>query len=277
MTTAAILPGRRASSWLDRRIGGPGLACVALFVAAASVYVSAVLGVHLQPDFNLYVRGGIHLYPSPIGTAIGSLGPRVLEVVSALCSALSIALVGIIARQRRAVVASLSTFAAFAFLAGGVDSIAALLVLLGYAAASGRFRAPLLVVAALVHPAAAPFALLRLRLRWALPLACGAIAALVLTPYGGIFAGGLASLVGVGGYALLAFGLLVLPLVALLGGRCFTSWLPLALLGIAALESGAEHHLQLRYGLPAVLVAAVVWGSDVATARSLGTLWAAEQ
>lgn len=87
----------------------------------------------LEPDTGLYTQGGIGLYPSPLGRALGALGPSVFAWANVVACGLVVVLVAVLASRAGgspalAAVVALVTPLAYWTIFSGVDCIAACLV-----------------------------------------------------------------------------------------------------------------------------------------------------
>jgi hypothetical protein len=113
----------------------------------------------LIPDTSLYTQGGIGLYPSPLGRAIGLLGEPGLAAFNAAANVVLIYAIAGVARRMGGrpwvgalvfVVTPLSWWTMFA----GVDTIAAALIVGAFAWGVGMSHLRWFAGAVLVHPAA---------------------------------------------------------------------------------------------------------------------------
>lgn len=234
------------------------------WAAAASAFLTGVVGVELVPDARLYATTGLGLYPSPLGSLLGWLGGYTALVIA---QALGVGIiVGVLAYRhvRGSAVVGVVLLSPW-LIPLGVDAIAAAALLLWLLKGSGVLG----VVAAGLHLALLPIVVLvylRSRGSWLLAsvLGLGGVAVALLTPYGW------------GGFrleAVLAAGLIAgLVTVLASSGVGPTSRWPMwpvvvgtfsaALVGATAdLNEGASYTLAFfaatRYGLPLALVVAV--------------------
>jgi hypothetical protein len=157
---------------------------VVVWVVSAFASLGLTLGLHVQlvPDVDLYLGSGIALYPSPLGTAVGStLGYLGLAALHALAVGFLVVCVAHArpSRARLALAAPLLWWVAPL----GVDAIAAALVLAGVVLGwrgllllAGGFHLAALPIAAATWLRSAP-------LIGALIVGTGALG-LYLTPYG---------------------------------------------------------------------------------------------
>ena len=232
----------------------------AVLVAAHSLWTWLAHGIAIQPDFDYYTQGGLGLFPSPIGRALGSLGPHWFASMSIVASG-----VCVYAVARRA---ERPTLAAWLFAVSpatlqqlsyaGIDPIGFALLLLAFA---GIRPMSMAVLAAMTHLTLIPFALLQFarsgtRARWAGIGAVVAIAALgfLFTPYRGIVESNVGSTMLAAFVVGLAVGVLV-SLPALLVVRPSRLWLLAVVIG--ATECALVLHVQPRYLLPAAALAAI--------------------
>jgi len=171
--------------WSDPRAADAVVLAVA--VAGLSLLATAWLGVKLTPDVGLYLGSGFGLYPSPLGTALGSAG------LAAFCVAHAAAVGGLaylIARARPRPAALLLSLPVLWWVVPlGVDSIAAVLLVLDVVVISGFAW-----LALGFHFAALPLVGLlnasRSRFGWFVVLGLWVLAVLLLavTPYGSALA-----------------------------------------------------------------------------------------
>jgi hypothetical protein len=241
--------------------------------AALSLVATLGAGVVLVPDVSLYVGSGVGLYPSPLGTLVGSLAG--VEGLAALHAAATAGLVVLALRARpslRAVAVSVPVL--WWVVPLGVDVIAALLLVAGLV--YGRRWASWL--AAGFHLAALPLAIAaaaagaRRRLA-ALGLALGALG-LALTPYGAAVPGGMGSLLQAlpAAAVVLALGLAPVGLGARLPLPALAGTAAVVLYATAAhVESGEPFGLSVfaasRYALPLAVCVLVAQRSDGRTER----------
>ena len=244
-----------------------GLALVAL-LAARSAFAWLEWRERLVPDDLLYVSGGGWLYPSPLGRLIGSLdgmtGLAILNVAGAVVLGLAVyQLAERLAGNGPFALACLLLAPAGLYMdAAGVDAAAAGLFVA--AVATKGWRSPALAIAACVlHVAIVPFALLlllRATSSTAVRVTCGltglalAGGVLLLTPYRGVPRGfespALVRWTTV--TLILGVGPLAAVLIWLRPRLTPAGWFAIAVAVIAAIEAGAQGHLQIRYELPAV-------------------------
>lgn len=231
---------------------------LALLTAGRCWWTWQRFGYTMEPDFSLYTQGGLGLFPSPLGRALGALGAQPFAAASTVAAGAVVVLCALLARRL-----------------GGSASLAALLaalipatLYLGYTGIDPIGLAVLLaailwhssllgVTAALLHLSLAPFALLLLpRSTWPARFALVAfsgllVACLLLTPYSdivyGLFNPDALTAAALGGLAFLAIAAPALLLVQ--ANRLV--WLA-ATFGVA--ECVAQHHLQARYLLPAAFL-----------------------
>lgn len=258
------------------------VALVALAAAMFCAYGYFAIGLVMLPDFHLYTAGGVGLYPSPGGRLLGAAGETVFAIVSIASVAAIVALAAIAAADNgcpawwgAAAMAGSPAILWFAYagidpigvalLAGGITLARRARVLEGSSPRAGVARIAALGAvagAALVHLSLVPFALLLLpRSTWQARLALGTvamvtIAALLTTPYSGVLLGAL-SIDALQAIALAAVAAIVLSLPGALMSDAFHDplWRRAALIGVA--ECAAQHHLQVRYLLPAAAIAAM--------------------
>lgn len=249
-----------------------------VLVAAGLVTATATYGwfgqqLRMLPDFDLYTQGGLGLYPSPLGRAIGALGPDVFAFVSIASTAACVFAVAAMSRTPALAAWLVVASPAALYLAyAGIDSIGLALLLLGLSAelrsSSGARRssgprsgvgARWVAAAALAHLSLVPFALVELLRRStpaarlaALGVAIPAALALAMTPYAPVLwlwmqwdslpAAALGAAAG-----------LALSFPALLVVRPPRYWLFAMFVGVV--ECALQVHLQARYFLPAALIA----------------------
>lgn len=153
-------------------------------------------GLYLVPDFAAYTAGGLGLYPSPLGRALGAAGSEGFALVSAVGFAGVVVAVSIAANRagRSGVFAAVlaSVLAGSLYLAyAGIEAPSLALLLLGLGGVAPWLFVP---IAAGMHLSLAPFALLVLPRSTAagraalILLGMVVTAALVFTPYRGIVA-----------------------------------------------------------------------------------------
>ena len=244
---------------------------VCVLAGALSLVVTLVLGVRLVPDVGLYTDSGIALYPSPLGTLVGSLGGVYgLALVQAVACA---SLAGGLYVYRPSLAAlAIAGPVLWWFFPLGVDAIAA--VLLARALVLRPDAGPWL--AAGFHLAALPIAVALWSRRSPLfaSLACGVgFVCLLLTPYGSALPGSLRSIVQGLPAAAVVLGLASAPL-ALFGlpararGELVAVALGTACVVLYAttahVESGEGFGLSVfaasRYGLPLALCGLLAGG-----------------
>jgi hypothetical protein len=232
-------------------------------------------GATLKPDFSLYTSGGIHVYPSPLGTALGSVvGPNGFVLLAALASSALILFVSYHSVGLLPVVAATLLPLGWITFFAGVDSIAAAIFLFSWVQRSTWKGRVGLALACTLHFALAPVLALLLirrfarRLSLALVLSVGALAIplvfaagylLLATPFGGL-------------WAHLSYPLSILLYTAVTAVTAGAAWQAVAVLpwvrvhgtallydGAAAfsagcLEAGFQLHAQARYCLPGFLL-----------------------
>jgi hypothetical protein len=230
---------------------------IGLLAAGVSLLVTVGLNVHLTPDVDLYVGSGFGLYPSPLGTLVGSTGGYIgLALVQALAVGL---LAEVIARRRPALPVLLGALpVAWWLLPLGVDAIAAALlaVLVVMRSRSAGWGA------AGFHLAALPVVLMFARARvLVLGLLVGVVA-LVVTPYGAALPDAAGSVAAGLPAALVVLGLGLLPVAvgAAFPARVFVGVAAVVVYATTAhVESGESFGLSVfaasRYALPLVLCA----------------------
>lgn len=224
-------------------------------VAVVALQAYFLDGLVMHPDFELYTQGGLGFYPSPLGRALGALGPSLFAVLSSVAAGAVVVLSAARAdSSSRATAIACSSPAVLYLLYAGIDPIGLALLL----AALVTGRPLLLVLAALAHLSLAPFALLLLPRSTASQKAglgvvvAVSVGSLLLTPYAGIVYGAFrldaltAALMG-----LAAFAVIAAPSVVCnrLDRLTYLS------AGIGAAECLVQHHLQARYLLPAAFIA----------------------
>ena len=214
----------------------------------------------LRPDTALYVQNAHWWYPSPIGRLIGAAGGVELLGWANFAAAIAVAVLAAGWYGWRMTWCLVVAPASLYLDVAGVDTLAVLLVLV---ALHRRSRA-IALLPLVVHPAAAVYSLpLVLRrastaVKWAavglvVPVVVGA----ALSPYVGIVTRlGFSPLGFVAGIAAVA---LPVGLLGSVGSGFRRRWRSDLLLGVfvslpAALEAAVEHHVQVRYGLPALVV-----------------------
>lgn len=217
-------------------------------------------GLIMLPDFQLYTQGGLGLFPSPLGRALGFFGPLPFALISIFAAGVCLFAVALAARRAGGspALAALCFFLSPAslYLAyAGIDSIGLALLLLAFAGVASYWLLP---AAALTHLSLLPFTMLRLprslAARASLTVVAGcAITSLALTPYAGILTG----LFHSGAPEAMASGFLVgillsLPALFFVGNRLPGPWVVALMIGV--LECGLQHHLQARYLLPAAAI-----------------------
>jgi hypothetical protein len=224
---------------------------------------------NISPDFGLYLRGGLHLYPSPLGVALGSfLGVSGLVLLSALAAA---AVPLWVSRYSSGYVAlACVTFLPLGWITffAAIDWIAAALFLFAWCNRGSRVGKVGLCVACLLHFALVPV-LLALAVRrylsvrsspalWGtfglllVPLVSASLLVLLVTPYGGI-AGHFASPLRVVYYAVITAvvaggawqAVAILPWVRVHGSAFLADGV--VAFAVGALEAGAQLHSQARY------------------------------
>jgi hypothetical protein len=156
----------------------PPAGWVAFAVASALSLTSTLyLELDIQPDVQLYTSGP-GLFPSPLGTAAGSVGNVGLAIPQALAAGCLAAGLVIARTPLKAVAALAPSVIWAAFL--GVDLVAAVLV-----AAGVLFnRRPLFALAVGYHIAALPVVAVFVQRRWLLVGGGFAVVVLLATPYG---------------------------------------------------------------------------------------------
>lgn len=226
-----------------------------------------LLRFRAEPDFSSYTKGGIGLYPSPIGRLLGIVGPGDFAMLSAIGAGICVYLVALLAvtygrdgwhAALYFVVLPIGWLTA----AASVDAPALALFLAGALYVRRReFRSARTFTAAamLTHLQLVPFVLVG-GVRWsrsaiatALPVAAVATVSLLLTPYAGVVERLVTiGFVGEATYALLVGGTLALLPTVVVGRAARAAYVAAA---IAAVECGAQHHFQARYFLPAFAIA----------------------
>ena len=195
----------REPSYSARRgsVGGNAASRSFMLLLPAALGVAVYFaGLPMWPDVDYYV-GGISLFPSPLGTVLGTLGGYTgFAIVNSVAAFVIILVVGLLAQElgTRPLVAqalALLVVPATWFTTWGMDAPATAMLLLGallYLRGRSTWAVVLGATAAATHLAALPLAagavLAQARLRGVLSglclLALGAIVAL-LTPYGAAF------------------------------------------------------------------------------------------
>lgn len=224
------------------------LALAALILVRAT-YGYYQLGTVLDPDFGLYTKPGLGIWPSPGGRALAYFGTDIFARISIGCAALATYVVCSYGGRLAGL--------AFAFLPltiwldyASVDTPALAIFLVGVIFS----RTSLTGIASLVHFQLAPYALADLVRKgtWRATVAAGFLSfvfliALMLTPYSGIVYGIFNPM------NIVTYGIIGMPLVWLqLGILIVLSKRRLLVLGtalVAAIECGAQQHSNPRYFL----------------------------
>jgi len=256
---------------------------VACALAGLRSFVAvAFLGAVLEPDTGIYAQGGLGLFPSPVGRALGAFGVVGLAVATVAASAALPWLAARIALQvggsptLAAVVALLTPLALWSIFVG-VDALGAAFVLAGVLAhLRGRPTHAIAwaALAAATHLATLPLVVLlvlvvvpRWRERLVVVAIFAAFAALVLavTPYGGNLAvlDHPADIAKVGVLtvllALLPYSVATKRLLRRTQLRPLLVALAAGTAAAAGFVGGLERQTNARYALPlVVLLAAVV-------------------
>lgn len=233
-----------------------GIVLAAVMVGGRGLHAWWAHEHQLIPDFALYTQGGVGLFPSPLGRAIGALGPNVLGTASAVAGGLSVALVGYLARSALAAwlfgLLPLTLWLSFA----SVDGIGLALIL----AAFGSSSAVLAGVAAAVHLQLTPFAMAYLVVRggWkstaaAMGLLAIVVPAMLMTAFSGLVYQAL-DLPGMVRHGLIGCwpAVLTVGLVVLVSAR---RGVVLGSTFLAAAECAVQHHANPRYFLLPVALA----------------------
>jgi len=226
----------------------------------------------LVPDTASYAQGGLGLFPSPIGRALGYFGTDVLAVWSSIGCGVCVCLVIIMGRRLGSsgiaggVLALLLPMGWWMFFTG-VDSLGAGLMLGGFLAShrSGWWFG----LAGLTHSALIPLTLVRLW-KYSPLIILGGILMLILTPYSlevdpASLAGGLINALIIVAFVCLPF--LILGRVGLWVAPPGLAIVALAVsLSVGAMRQGIpslELWTATRYGLPLFLLccAGVRWRS----------------
>jgi len=216
----------------------------------------------LRPDTALYVNSRSWYYPSPIGRLEGALGGVALIGWVNFAAAIALAIYAARAYGWRLTWLLALAPASLYLDVASVDTLAALALLAGLR--SHRRSIAYLLLAGLIHPATYAYALpssLRSLSRvgramlalFAVPV----VLAFALSPYVGI--------VTRPGYSTLGFAVgiaaVAVPLfVVMVPGRGWRRRIvPDAIAAVlvampAAIEAALQHHVQVRYGLPALIV-----------------------
>jgi hypothetical protein len=236
---------------------------VAVLVAARAELAWALLRLRAEPDFGLYTQGGLGLFPSPLGRALGAAGAPAFALLGAAAAGLAVLFVAQLAAAHGT--DPLRAALLFALLplgwltaAAGADSLGLAIFLGGLVLVRRGFgRRGVLAISAgvLTHAQLAPFVLVS-GVRWSraalltvVPIAIVCVVSLLLTPYSGVVVQlGQPAAVGAFLVAFVIGGLLVLAA----SPTTSSTWLAV---GIAAAECGAQHHFQARYFLPAFALA----------------------
>lgn len=245
---------------------GPAVWALAALSGARAAVGYLVFGATLTPDTGLYAAGGIGLFPSPFGRAIGNLGEPGIAALNVVACVLLVVAVA----QGAAKVGGRPWLAALVVVAcplswwtmfAGVDTIAAALIVAGFA--HGRGALPVQWFAAVLFHLQALLVVLSYLIvahrRLALWLAVGGLALCLATPYRGLvldlspFVATTSALVTV-----LVFALCMLPLF--FSGRVALVMTVPAIAGgalSAGLCASAAFETNMRYMLPAVAIGAM--------------------
>lgn len=256
-------------------------ACAFVAAAVGSLVLSLGFDLHYWPDVRLYTSG-VSLFPSPLGTLLGTaVGLEGLAVVQAICCGLIAGGLVLLRPPVRAVVVATPVLVWCSIL--GVDVLAAVLFVAGYL----LDRAWLRWIAGLVHLSELFLVVATSRLRWALVCVAVGFGLLLTTSYRAGLEGSFTVLPQA-----LAAGLVValVGLLPVLVTRSVQRAHLLLACGVGgAVVFAVRHDLTdgrqwywttthtLRYALPLVLIGLVAaagassWSVDDATARQ--SLW----
>jgi hypothetical protein len=246
--------------------------CTFIAAAVGSLLLTLGFGLHYWPDVRLYTSG-VSLFPSPLGTLIGTaLGMEGLAVVQALCCGAIAGGLVLLRPPFRAVIVATPVLVWCSIL--GVDVLAAVLFVAGYWLDRGWLR----WASGLVHLSELLLVVAASRLRWALACVVVGSGLLLATPY----RAGL-----VGSFAVLPQALAAGALVALVGllpvlmTRSLERAHVLLACGVGVGVGFAVRHdlavgwpwywtttHTLRYALPLVLVGLVASAGRLAQASS---------
>ncbi len=263
----------RARGFLDR-VGWFAPEFAAGLVAWRSWHAWVNHRQRMIPDFDLYTQGGLGIWPTIPGRALGALGPENFARLSIMAGALAVFIA--CARSRSPVFAALglvlspaSLYLAYA----GIDPIGLLLFVV---AAVGYRTLPIAVAAATTHYALLPYVLLELYRRRPNPvvaatllcvLAVPVTVALTMTPYSGLVYGLL-------DWRVLPYSILGVGAGVALGGLLWLFVIPtkriIAPFLVGGALCGVQTHVQARYLLPAVFLLALEAESPTALLGWLG-------
>lgn len=237
-----------------------------LLAAARTLWGWLTLHATWTPDFDEYTKGGIGLYPSPLGRAIGASGA--LPYLNVAACLLLPMLAAVLAKRNggRAWLAAFGcSLAPLAWVGAwaSVDMIAVCLLMVAvyYHGHNEKTAAVFAVLATLTHWALMPFALLifvrkrdlRILIPVGIVLFIPAVATLLQTKYGDQ-ADKFALARGIYGF-FVTLALVGLLAVAWLWPFLRDRGIVLAWLVVAAAEAGFQNHVHIRYGLPVAAIA----------------------